>query len=72
MSTHNLCFHVAIRKIICGYPSYLELCSSPFKIKKSYFVCKLRKLEMCLAYTDALLFALSADSDNDDMSRSML
>ena len=27
MSIHNICFHAEIRKILCGYPSYLELCS---------------------------------------------
>ena len=26
MNTQNICFHEEIRKIICGYPSYLELC----------------------------------------------
>ena len=26
MSTHNICFHAEIRKIIFGYPSYLGLC----------------------------------------------
>ena len=26
MSTHNICFHAEIRKIIIGTPSYVELC----------------------------------------------
>ena len=26
MSTHNICFCGEIRKILCGYPSYLEIC----------------------------------------------
>ena len=26
MSTHNICFRGEIRKVLCGYPSYLELC----------------------------------------------
>ena len=27
MSTHNICFHTEISKIICDTPSYLELCN---------------------------------------------
>ena len=26
MSTHNICFCGEIRKVLCEYPSYLELC----------------------------------------------
>ena len=33
MSTHNILFHGEIKKKICGYPSYLELCKGKETIR---------------------------------------
>ena len=41
MSTHNICFHGEIRKILCGYP-LLSVAMGPFLELKSCIVVKLK------------------------------
>ena len=38
MSTHNICLCGEMRKILCGYPSYLELCFTKEQILYSDFI----------------------------------